>query len=177
MEKLVTLCKQNGFIFQGSEIYGGLANTWDYAPLGKLLKDGTITQHQYDSLVLKEVTAGTGYNDLEGLKELPEAKSVVPDEAYLKYKMINGSKDYAWIDSTGGKAPKGSPGTPVILATMESNELKQIQERDNAKSEETVKASDIPLWYGRIGKVQDISRESCQEKHIEQIKQIEKIAY
>ena len=39
MEKLVTLCKQNGFIFQGSEIYGGLANTWDYAPLGKLLKD------------------------------------------------------------------------------------------------------------------------------------------
>lgn len=34
MEKLVNLCKQYGFIFQGSEIYGGLANTWDYGPLG-----------------------------------------------------------------------------------------------------------------------------------------------
>lgn len=39
MEKLVILCKENGFVFQGSEIYGGLANTWDYAPLGKILKD------------------------------------------------------------------------------------------------------------------------------------------
>ena len=38
MEKLVALCKQYGFIYQGSEIYGGLANTWDYGPLGALLK-------------------------------------------------------------------------------------------------------------------------------------------
>ena len=38
MEKLVNLCKQYGFIFQGSEIYGGLANTWDFGPLGALLK-------------------------------------------------------------------------------------------------------------------------------------------
>lgn len=39
MEKLVTYCKQYGFIFQGSEIYGGLANTWDYGPLGSRLKN------------------------------------------------------------------------------------------------------------------------------------------
>jgi len=39
MEKLVNYCKQYGFIYQGSEIYGGLANTWDYGPLGALLKD------------------------------------------------------------------------------------------------------------------------------------------
>ena len=38
MEKLVNLCKQYGFIFQGSEIYGGLANTWDFGPLGVELK-------------------------------------------------------------------------------------------------------------------------------------------
>jgi len=38
MEKLVNLCKQYGFIFQGSEIYDGLANTWDYGPLGAELK-------------------------------------------------------------------------------------------------------------------------------------------
>ena len=39
MEKLTNLCKQYGFIFQGSEIYDGLANTWDYGPLGARLKN------------------------------------------------------------------------------------------------------------------------------------------
>ena len=39
MEKLVNLCKQYGFVFQGSEIYDGLANTWDYGPLGVELKN------------------------------------------------------------------------------------------------------------------------------------------
>lgn len=39
MEKLVAFCKQYGYVFQGSEIYGGLANTWDYGSLGVLLKN------------------------------------------------------------------------------------------------------------------------------------------
>ncbi len=39
MEKVVALCKGRGFIFPGSEIYGGLANTWDYGPLGARLKN------------------------------------------------------------------------------------------------------------------------------------------
>lgn len=39
MEDLVNYTKQYGFIFQGSEIYGGLANSWDYGPLGKELKE------------------------------------------------------------------------------------------------------------------------------------------
>ncbi len=38
MEKIVALCKRRGFIFPGSEIYGGLAGTWDYGPVGALLK-------------------------------------------------------------------------------------------------------------------------------------------
>ena len=39
MDKIVTLCKGRGYIFPGSEIYGGLANTWDYGPLGVELKN------------------------------------------------------------------------------------------------------------------------------------------
>lgn len=39
MQKLVSLAKRRGFIFQGSEIYGGLAGTYDYGPLGSLLKN------------------------------------------------------------------------------------------------------------------------------------------
>ena len=39
MEKIVALCKGRGFVYPGSEIYGGLANTWDYGPLGVELKN------------------------------------------------------------------------------------------------------------------------------------------
>ena len=38
LEMLTSLCKRRGFIYQGSEIYGGLAGTWDYGPLGIALK-------------------------------------------------------------------------------------------------------------------------------------------
>ena len=39
MDKIVALCKNRGFVYAGSEIYGGLANTWDYGPLGAELKN------------------------------------------------------------------------------------------------------------------------------------------
>ena len=39
MKDIVNICKQYGYIYQGSEIYGGLANTWDYGPLGSIIKD------------------------------------------------------------------------------------------------------------------------------------------
>lgn len=39
VDSIINLCKSRGFIFQGSEVYGGLANTWDYGPLGSLMKN------------------------------------------------------------------------------------------------------------------------------------------
>lgn len=39
MSTLVTFAKTKGFVYQGSEIYGGLANSWDYGPLGTALKE------------------------------------------------------------------------------------------------------------------------------------------
>ena len=55
MQDLVNYCKQYGFLFQGSEIYGGLANTWDYGPLGAALKNNIKTawrkRHSYFFLV------------------------------------------------------------------------------------------------------------------------------
>ena len=38
MDDIVSLCKRRGFIYQGSEVYGGLAGTWDFGPLGVTLK-------------------------------------------------------------------------------------------------------------------------------------------
>ncbi len=57
IDKIISLCKRRGFIFPGSEIYGGLANSWDYGPLGVELKNN-IKQlwwerfvHQRDDMV------------------------------------------------------------------------------------------------------------------------------
>ena len=50
MEKLVSYCKEKGFIFPGSEIYGGLANAWDYGPLGVELKNN-IKKAWWDKFV------------------------------------------------------------------------------------------------------------------------------
>ncbi len=43
MEKIISLCKRRGFVYPGSEIYGGLAGTWDYGPLGVALKNNIKT--------------------------------------------------------------------------------------------------------------------------------------
>ena len=47
MEELMAYCNQYGFIFQGSEIYGGLANTWDYGPLGTRIKNNIKDAWRY----------------------------------------------------------------------------------------------------------------------------------
>ncbi len=59
MEKLVSLCKRRGFIFQSSEIYGGLASVWDYGPLGVEMK-GNIKRAWWQAVVMER-------GDMEGL--------------------------------------------------------------------------------------------------------------
>ena len=58
MENVVSLCKRRGFIFQGSEIYGGLANTWDYGPLGAELKRNIKEAWWRDNLYRRSDMAG-----------------------------------------------------------------------------------------------------------------------
>ena len=50
MERLVSLCKRRGFIFQSSEIYGGINGFWDYGPLGVELKNN-LRDWWWDSMV------------------------------------------------------------------------------------------------------------------------------
>jgi len=59
MEKVVSLCKRRGFIFPGSEVYGGLANTWDYGPYGVALKNN-VKNYWWHTFV-------TGRRDMVGL--------------------------------------------------------------------------------------------------------------
>ena len=54
MDEVVSYCNQYGFIFQGSEIYGGLANTWDYGPLGTRLKNQVKDAWRYYFIQIRE---------------------------------------------------------------------------------------------------------------------------
>src|SRR3712207_8465039 len=59
MDKLVPLCKRRGFVFQSSEIYGGLGSVWDYGPLGVELKKN-VKDRWWDAMVHAR-------DDIEGL--------------------------------------------------------------------------------------------------------------
>lgn len=59
MDTIVSLCKRRGFIFQNSEIYGGISNTWDYGPLGVELKNN-VKRAWWKANVLER-------DDMEGL--------------------------------------------------------------------------------------------------------------
>ncbi len=69
MDKLVSLCKRRGFIFQSSEIYGGLNGFWDYGPLGVELKRN-IKETWWRDMV-------TGHDDLVAPPGAPEAYEMV----------------------------------------------------------------------------------------------------
>ncbi|MGH7589656.1 MAG: glycine--tRNA ligase, partial [Gemmatimonadota bacterium] len=58
MDRLVSLCKRRGFVFQSSEIYGGVGSTWDYGPLGVEMKR-SIKDFWWETMVRRD--------DIEGL--------------------------------------------------------------------------------------------------------------
>ena len=58
MDKIVALCKRRGFIYPGSEIYGGLAGTWDYGPLGVELKRNIKNEWWKDFVQKREDMVG-----------------------------------------------------------------------------------------------------------------------
>lgn len=58
MEKIVSLAKRRGFIFPGSEIYGGLSGTWDYGPVGSILKKNIKDLWWKDAVQLRDDIVG-----------------------------------------------------------------------------------------------------------------------
>ena len=66
LDQLVALCKGRGFVYPGSEIYGGLANTWDYGPLGVELKENIKKAGQTGRSEDIKVTAKRGYTGGNG---------------------------------------------------------------------------------------------------------------
>ena len=70
MEKIVNLSKRRGFVFQSSEIYGGLASCWDYGPLGSELKRNVKEAWWRDMVTSRPDLTGRGKDVIEFFREL-----------------------------------------------------------------------------------------------------------
>lgn len=123
MEKLISLSKRKGFIYQGSEIYGGLAGTWDYGPLGVALKNNIQNlwwkrfvldredMYGIDAAILMNQNVWKASGHVDGF-----ADPLVEDlETKKRYRADHLLEDYA--EKTGDKSaePKG-----MTLAQMDA---------------------------------------------------------
>ena len=76
MEKIVSLCKRRGFVFQSSEIYGGQAGAWDYGPIGIELKKNILEKIKLAQLEIAELA-------IEKWKETEKTKLSTSSEIIL----------------------------------------------------------------------------------------------
>ncbi len=135
MEKVVSLCKRRGFVFQGSEIYGGLKGTWDLGPLGvalnnriksewwKMFVDGREDMYGLDAAILMnakvwEASGHTGAGFCDPLVEDTETGERYRADHLLKDVGINADgmalPDIdAAITANNIKSPKGNPLSPA----------------------------------------------------------------
>ena len=130
MDKIVALCKGRGFIFAGSEIYGGLANTWDYGPLGVELKNNIkrawwkkfVQENKYnvglDAAILMNPQTWVASGHLAGFSDpLMDCKEC--KERFRADKLIED-----WCSETGYVLPK-----PIDAFSQE--EMKNFVEDNN----------------------------------------------
>ncbi len=130
MDKIVALCKNRGFIFPGSEIYGGLANTWDYGPLGVELKNNVkkawwkkfVQENKYnvglDAAILMNPQTWVASGHLAGFSD-PLMDCRECHERFRADKIIED-----WCQETGFELPK-----PIDAFTH--SEMKEFVEEHN----------------------------------------------
>lgn len=130
MEKVVALCKRRGFVFQGSDIYGGLAGTWDFGPLGvalnnnikkewwKMFVEDREDMHGLDAAIVMnakvwQASGHTGAGFADPLVEDLETKERYRADHLLKENGIDADgmtleQITALIKEKGIKSPKGN---------------------------------------------------------------------
>ena len=128
MDKLVALCKSRGFVYSGSEIYGGLANTWDYGPLGAELKSNVkkawwkkfVQQNEYnvglDSAILMNPNVWVASGHVGGFSDpLMDCKS-----CKSRHRADNLIEDYMKKTSPAGPTNKWRVTSPNTTSPARS---------------------------------------------------------
>jgi glycyl-tRNA synthetase len=131
MEKLISLCKRRGFIYQGSEIYGGLAGTWDYGPLGFALKSNLKhlwwkrfvldreDMYPVDAAILMNQNVWKASGHVDGFSD-PLVEDVKTNKRYRADHLI---EDFAEKNPTKDIQTKGLT-LSVMDELMKSNDIK-----------------------------------------------------
>ncbi|MEQ8850089.1 glycine--tRNA ligase [Botrimarina sp.] len=173
MEKLVSLCRRRGFLFQSSEIYGGLNGFWDYGPLGVELKRNVkdawwrdmVTAHDdldappgapsaYDMTGLDctiimhpQVWKCSGHFDLfaDMLVECKESKK------RYRYDQVR----CRWVDGTGMQIPGSdnqyaSQPTRYLITTVAENEAEELEKRALKLLKVRAKDRESLKWDGPV---------------------------
>ena len=81
MDQIVALCKNRGFVYPGSEIYGGLANSWDYGPLGVEFKNNVKKAWWKKFVQESQYNVGSGFRHSDepaGLGQPPAMWAAFP---------------------------------------------------------------------------------------------------
>ena len=136
INSIVNLCKSRGFVFQGSEIYGGLANSWDYGPLGSLMKNNiknlwikSFVQESkmnvlLDSAILMNPKAWKASGHLDGFSDmLTDCKNCkkryradkLIEQNGLKFDFLDAEGTQKFMKENGVKCPDcgGTDFTPI----------------------------------------------------------------
>ncbi len=150
MEKIVSLCKRRGFIYQSSEIYGGINGFWDYGPLGAELKRNvkelwwhSMTRHRDDVVGLEatiimapEIWKASGHVDTfaDLMRECPLTKKrvradQVEAQSGIAYQ-FSGAKDGRIVNELFNRLMAEDDQNPVKLVVGEV--LARVNEREQA---------------------------------------------
>ena len=95
MEKIVQVAKARGFVYPGSEIYGGLANTWDYGNLGVELKNNVKRAWWQKFIQENPYNVGVDCAILMSKQLLSQINKIVPFSPSSKFKSVDEASEYA----------------------------------------------------------------------------------
>lgn len=154
LDDIVSLCKRRGFIFPGSEIYGGLSGTWDYGPLGAQLKrniinkwldyfvDGRDDMHLIDSTILmnSKVWKASGHVDtfhdplIEDVKNKKRYRldHLLEDNGVKNVESMNLEEMGRIVKDKGIKSPDGNElGSPAYFNMMFKTHVGPLENDDS----------------------------------------------
>jgi glycyl-tRNA synthetase len=159
MEKLVSLCRRRGFLFQSSEIYGGLNGFWDYGPLGVELKRNIKSAWWHDMI--------SGHDELTQQPGAPSTYEMVGIDSSIimhphvwkcsgHYDLFHDmmvdcrqtNKRYRFDQVRGRWA--GAKGQKVFITTVAENEQQEIEHRAQKLFKIRAKNADQISWDGAI---------------------------
>ncbi|HEY2894737.1 MAG TPA: glycine--tRNA ligase [Pirellulales bacterium] len=175
MDKLVALCRRRGFLFQSSEIYGGLNGFWDYGPLGVELKRNIKDAWWRDMI--------TGHNELVKPAGAPSTYEMVGlDASIIMHPQVwkcsghfdlfcdmmvdcRETKHRYRYDQVRGRWGEYQ-GQKVFVTALGENEAQDIEQRAQKLFKLRAKEADKITWHGEImslAKVEDLSKALAPE--------------